>query len=119
MTLPIYLYIDDDTFTIHQHKFSGGERPKTLTDEITITGKRSRQFGWGPREWQVTVWLTPDDKTALEILWEEDSAVTYTHNWKIGEDGDEYTVTLDELGFSPKESVCERYLGNIKAKEWR
>lgn len=44
------IYLDDNEFIIFQHNFSGGHRPKAVNSEITISGKRSRQFAWSPRE---------------------------------------------------------------------
>lgn len=118
MPLPYLAYIDGNPYYIHQHNFSGGHSPKTITEEITITGKRSRQFGWGPREWQVTIWADYDTKEYLNSVWEDDSSSSYTHTFRIGDIGTSYTVTFDDISINNKEAVEERYLVQITAKEW-
>mgnify|MGYP000455393445 CR=1 FL=1 len=120
MALPTKIYLDDNEFIIYQHNFSGGYRTKAITDEMTITGKRSRQFAFNPREFQFTVWLTPDYKNKLESLWYDDGAgISAVHYLKVGEGSSySYSVTFDSYELKPHPAVEERYLADITLKEW-
>lgn len=114
------IYLDDNEFIIFQHNFSGGHRPKAVNSEITISGKRSRQFAWAPREWKFTLWLKPEDKSKLENVWADDGAASHCqHTLRIDSStAYAYTVTFDEYEPKPHEAVEERWLADITLKEY-
>jgi hypothetical protein len=118
MTLPNEIILDGTSYTIFQHQNEGGHRPKAINDEMTVTGKRSRQIGWLPREWTVTIWADADIKDSLEAIWEEDGSSTYAHTFKLGSDGDLYNVTLDDFKVQNKEAPQARYLIEVLFKEF-
>ena len=118
--LPTKIYLDDNEFIIFQHNFSGGHRPKAVNSEITISGKRSRQFAWSPREWKFTLWLKPEDKSKLENIWADDGAASHCqHTLRIDSStAYAYTVTFDEYEPKPHEAVEERWLADISLVEF-
>jgi len=120
MSVPTRIYLDGNEFIIYQNKFSGGVRTKALTDEMTISGKRSRQFAWNPIEWKFTIWLTPDTKNKLDYIWSDDGALlAAAHTLQIGSNSTySYSVTFDEYELSFHDAVEERWLADITLKEY-
>jgi len=117
MALPTTITLDTSyDFIIYQHQFSGGEKVKAISSEMTITGKKSRQHAWNPRVWEVTVWLREDashtEKQQLETIWELDGEDDEVHTFKLGT-GSTYNVNIDGCEFVPHEAIQERWLANL------
>lgn len=120
MALPTLVYINSSPFYIYQKQYQNfGTKEKKVVEERTITGKRSRQLGWGPRSFSMTLWLTPDNKVTLDSLWESETNSQYTANLQIDlPTSYTYTVTFDEYSINPLEAVEERWLATVKFTEW-
>lgn len=120
MALPTSVYLNGSQYYIYQLQYDSlGKRDKRVTEEMTITGRRSRQLGWGPRSFDMTLWLTANNKAALDTIWESENSTSYTVTLKIDSlSATSYYVTFDEYSISPHEAVEERYLATVKFTEW-
>jgi|WetSurMetagenome_2_1015567.scaffolds.fasta_scaffold195927_2 hypothetical protein len=120
MTLPTSIYLNSTQIYIYQLQYDSlGVREKRVTEERTITGQRSRQLGWGPRTFAMTLWLRNTEKTFLDNLWESETNTSYCTTLKIDSlTSMSYSVTFDEYTVAPHEAVDDRYLANVKFTEW-